>query len=329
MLFRISPFWWPFLGVASPILIPFLSIKNKKFKNNSNYASELNKERLNRAEPIDLPELEYLDLTILVEEKTEDGYLGDAGVSYFFRSNIGSLLFDVGFGPERPALAQNATKLRFNLDQVDSLVISHLHPDHMGGMQANRLKRVTLPKEIGEPSGQPCFLPSKAEADGFKCELIEKPRLLTAGIATTGPLARSLFFFGLTEEQALFANIKDKGLVIFTGCGHPTIELIVQMVRNLSHEDIYTIGGGLHFPVTGGRGNRAGIQFQTIVGTGKPVWQKITDEDLSSTISALNKAKPEKIFLSGHDSCDHSLKRMKAELKSETEVLKAGVTYRL
>ena len=204
MLFRISPFWWPFLGVASPILIPFLSIKNKKFKDNSNYASELNKERLNKAEPIDLPELEYLDLTILVEEKTEDGYLGDAGVSYFFRSNIGSLLFDVGFGPERPALAQNATKLRFNLDQVDSLVISHLHPDHMGGMQANRLKRVTLPKEIGEPSGQPCFLPSKAEAPRHyksgKCHLptwragLEAPILQYSSSIDRSPLPRKASF---------------------------------------------------------------------------------------------------------------------------------------
>jgi len=101
------------------------------------------------------------------------------------------------------------------------------------------------------------------------------------------------------------------------------------MVNRLSNEDIYAIGGGLHFPITGGRGNRAGIQFQTIIGTGKPVWQKITDNDLSNTIIALNDIKPKKIFLSGHDSCDHSLERMRQELVAETEVLKAGVTYHL
>jgi len=198
----------------------------------------------------------------------------------------------------------------------------------MGGLKASRSRRVAVPKELGMPKGQPCFLPDNAEADGFKCELIDSPRLLPGGIATTGPLARSLFFCGLTEEQSLFARLKGKGLVVFTGCGHPTIELIVQMVSRLSNERIYVIGGGLHFPVTGGRGNRAGIQFQTMIGTGKPVWQKITDDDLSSTITALNKFNPSKIFLSGHDSCDHSLTRMKSELKAETEVLKAGATYR-
>lgn len=328
MSFRISPLWWPFLGVASPIIVPFLIAKNRRFKKNLKLAGELNRDRIRQAEPFDVPELNFLELTVMVEEKAEESFLGDAGVSYLFRSDQGSLLYDVGFGPERPALAHNAAKLGIKLDQIDSLCISHLHPDHMGGLKASRAKRVTVPKELGMPKGQPCFLPDKADADGFKCELIDKRRLLTGGIATTGPLARSLFFFGLTEEQALLAHLKGKGLVIFTGCGHPTIELIVQMVRRLSKEPIYIIGGGLHFPITGGRGNRAGIQFQTVMGTGKPVWQRITDDDLSSTIIALNKFNPCKLFLSGHDSCDHSLTRMKHELKAETEVLRAGKTYR-
>ena len=134
--------------------------------------------------------------------------------------------------------------------------------------------------------------------------------------------------FGLTEEQALLARIKDKGLVVFTGCGHPTIEVVLEMVRRLSNEPLYVIGGGLHFPVTGGRGNRAGIQFQTIFGTGNPPWQQIVDEDLSRTIAAINSADPKRVYLSGHDTCDYSLDRMKKELNAETEVLKAGATYR-
>lgn len=76
---------------------------------------------------------------------------------------------------------------------------------------------------------KPCFIPDNAETNGFNTRVIKKPGVLPAGIATTGPLARSLFIFGYTEEQALVAGIKGKGLVIFTGCGHPTIELIVKM----------------------------------------------------------------------------------------------------
>ncbi len=124
------------------------------------------------------------------------------------------------------------------------------------------------------------------------------------------------------------ARLKNKGLVIFTGCGRPTIERIVEMVRRLSNDPVHAIGGGLHFPVTGGRGNRLGIQFQTIVGTGKPVWQRITDEDPSRTITALNRIHPDKVYLSAHDSCDYSLSRMTQELHADTHVLKAGGHYR-
>jgi 7,8-dihydropterin-6-yl-methyl-4-(beta-D-ribofuranosyl)aminobenzene 5'-phosphate synthase len=80
--------------------------------------------------------------------------------------------------------------------------------------------------------------------------------------------------------------------------------------------------------VTGARGSRAGIQFQTLIGTGKPPWQRIADEDLSRAITAINSASPKRVYLSGHDTCDHSLDRMKKELKAETEVLEAGATYR-
>ena len=123
------------------------------------------------------------------------------------------------------------------------------------------------------------------------------------------------------------ARIKGKGLVVFTGCGHPTIEVILKMVSRLSHEPIHAIGGGLHFPITDGRGNRAGIRFQTIIGTGKPPWQRIADKDLTRTISAINKTAPEKVFLSGHDICDHALGSMKKELKAESEILTAGKRY--
>ena len=65
-----------------------------------------------------------------------------------------------------------------------------------------------------------------------------------------------------------------------------------------------------------------------MLGTGKPPWRRITDDDLSQTIDFINQAGAKKVFLSGHDSCDHSLARMQRELKAETDILKAGATYR-
>ena len=328
MSFRISPVWWPVLAVASPVIVPWLLVRNRHFQEDRARATELNQERINQAEPLEMPELDFLEMTVLVEWKAKEGFTGDAGVSYLFKTELGSMLYDVGFGPTRPALTHNAAKIGFNLDQVDALTISHLHSDHMGGVPAQRSHRVTVPDELMSPELKPCFLPDRAEAKGFKAGLVERPQLLTAGIASTGPLARSLFIFGFTEEQALLARVKNKGLVVFTGCGHPTIEVVLEMVGRLSNEPLYAVGGGLHLPVTGGRGNRAGIQFQMMIGTGKPPWQRITDGDLSRTITAINSAGPKRVYLSGHDTCDYALDRMMRELDAETEVLKAGATYR-
>ena len=262
-----------------------------------------------------------------MEWNAKGGFIGDAGMSYLFKTDKGSMLFDVGFGPTRLSFPHNAEKLGFNLDQVDALTMPYLHGDHMGGMAAQRSRRVTVPEELMPTKPKPCYLPDNADAEGYNTRVIEKPGVLPSGIAITGPLARSLFIFGYTEEQALVTRIKGKGLVIFTGCSHPTIELIVKMVRCLSNEPIYAIGGGLHFPISNVRGNRAGFRFQTIIGTGKPIWQRITDKDLSSAISAINSTAPKKVFLSGHDICDHALGRMESELVAETKILTAGETY--
>jgi len=328
MSLRISPLWWPGLLLASPVIAPLMLIKNKRYRENLVLAESLNKERIGTAVSLDLPELDFLEITVLVEWMAEPGFINDAGVSYLFKTNLGSMLFDVGFGPSRPSFSHNAKKIGFHLDQVDALAISHFHCDHMGGLAAQRSRRVAVPAELMPGSAKPCFLPDRGDAPGFTTEVITAPRILGAGIGTTGPLARSLFIMGYTEEQSLVARIRNRGLVVFTGCGHPTIEVILSMASKLCDDPLYGIGGGLHFPVTDGRGNRLGIRFQTFLGTGKPPWCRILNSDLDSTIAVINKAAPKKVFLSGHDSCDSSLHRMETEFNAETLVLKAGRTYR-
>jgi 7,8-dihydropterin-6-yl-methyl-4-(beta-D-ribofuranosyl)aminobenzene 5'-phosphate synthase len=327
MSFRIAPLWWPLLTLSSPVAFPWLFARNRRFKENRFRAEESNDMRIKQAGILEIPVLEFLELTVVVEWFAKKGFMGDAAVSYLFKTDKGSLLLDIGFGASRPAFLHNASKLEFNLDQLDALAVSHLHADHMGGVAAQRSGKVLVPDELIPSTLKPCFLPDTAQVKGFVPHIIKKPGVLPSGIATTGPLARSLFLFGYTEEQALVARIKDRGLIVFTGCGHPTIEVILKMVKHLSSEPVYAIGGGLHFPITDGRGNRAGIRFQTIIGTGKPPWQRITDEDLGRTISVINKIAPRKVFLSGHDTCDHALGRMEKELDAECEILTAGETY--
>jgi len=324
---RIALPWWPLLAVASPILVPLLVLKNIRYRKNLQKVARINEDRINRAQPLALPDIDSLALTVLVEEKKLNGFLGEPGVSYLFKSERGSLLYDVGYGPERKTLGHNARKLGIGLDEIDALAISHLHPDHMGGMKASWKKTVAVSRELGEPSGQNCYLPDRAEAPGFNPVIVTDPQLLASGIGTTGPLSRSLFMLGYTEEQAIVAKLKGRGLVVFTGCGHPTIEVILRMVRKLSTDPIYAIGGGLHFPITAGRENIAGIHVEMLVGTGLPPWRRLTDDDLGRTIAAINDAAPKFVYLSAHDTCDHALRRFEDELNADAVVLQAGETY--
>jgi len=276
-----------------------------------------------------LPALERLELTAVVEQRCESGFEGDSGVSYLLRSDRGSLLLDVGFGAERPALLHNAGKLGLRLDDVDALCISHLHLDHMGGMKAQRARQVDVPASLGSPAGMPCFLPDVSTAPGFSAEVVAAPRMLAAGIASTGPLARSLFVMGFTEEQALVAHLEGKGLVVVTGCGHPTVERIMTMVRRISDEPLYALIGGLHFPLTASRGARAGIQLQMLLGTGVPPWARLTEADLEQAVEAIEVEQPARVLLSAHDSCDHALDLLDRKLSARVEVLSAGATYDL
>lgn len=329
MAFRLSPLWWPVLLVASPVVLPILALKNRRFRANRRRAEAFNRNRIQKAKPLDLPQVEFLELTVLVEQKTEKGFLRAPGVSYLLRTDKGSLLFDIAFGREHPALVRNIKKLGLDLGSLDALAISHLHGDHMGGLPARKLRRVAVPSELGIPQGIPCFLPDEAQTPGLVPVLVEGSTVLAGGIASTGPLARSLFFLDYTQEQSLVVNVRGKGLVVICGCGHPTVEVILQMVRAISREPLYAVVGGLHFPVTRSRAQSRGIELQMFMGTGKPPWQRINDEDLSHTIAVLNEAGFEKALLSGHDSCDHALARFQMELNAETRVLRAGAIYRV
>lgn len=289
----------------------------------------MNGERIEAAEWMELPALAFMELHVLVEYYHKDGFLGDAGVSYFIKTDRGSLLFDIGYGEKHPALGCNVKQSGIVLSEVDGLVISHLHPDHMGGMGASKKKRVALPARLGIPAATPCFVPQEATAEGLETSLVTRPQMLGAGVGTTGPLARSLFFFGYTEEQVLIAKLEDRGIVVITGCGHPGVEVILKMVRRLTDLPIYALVGGLHFPLTKSRHVKGGIQLQMLFGTGKPPWQRINDGELTQAIALINDAEIKKVLISAHDSCDHALSRMKEELVGDTTVLEAGETYTL
>ncbi|MCI0557641.1 MAG: MBL fold metallo-hydrolase, partial [Nitrososphaera sp.] len=49
------------------------------------------------------------------------------------------------------------------------------------------------------------------------------------------------------DDQAVVLNVKDKGLVVITGCGHAGIINTLNCAKELTGEDrIYAVVGGMH-----------------------------------------------------------------------------------
>lgn len=85
MRFRINPLWWPIGAVTSLLWLPWLASKARRFRAGMARASAMNDERIDRAQPLALPTLDWLEITVLVEYAASDGFVGDAGVSYLCR----------------------------------------------------------------------------------------------------------------------------------------------------------------------------------------------------------------------------------------------------
>ncbi|MBC7293085.1 MAG: hypothetical protein H5T84_03065 [Thermoleophilia bacterium] len=102
-----------------------------------------------------------------------------------------------------------------------------------------------------------------------------------------------------------------KGLVVIIGCGHPSLERLLERARQLVGAPLYAVIGGLHFPVTGSRVGKGG---QNIIGNGKLPWQRITKKEALQAADYLDRLGVEVVALSAHDSCDWTLELFRAKL---------------
>jgi 7,8-dihydropterin-6-yl-methyl-4-(beta-D-ribofuranosyl)aminobenzene 5'-phosphate synthase len=54
------------------------------------------------------------------------------------------------------------------------------------------------------------------------------------------------------DDQAIVANIRDKGLVILTGCGHAGVINTINYAKKITGVDkVYAVMGGFHLPADG------------------------------------------------------------------------------
>lgn len=268
------------------------------------------------------PELEgvgsvkHLSVLPLIDWFTcSENLTGEAGVSYLVRADGFNVLLDVGLnrhGEHPSPLLRNMSVLGVDVDELDAVFITHPHLDHLGGLEHQRNHSFSLSGEEVNLGGIPAYVPCPLRSATAECLISYAPRKIAPGVVTTGVIPRQLFFFGYTPEQSLAVRVEGKGVVLIIGCGHPTLQRIIERAEMLFDEPLYGVIGGLHYPVTDCRNKMLGIPLQMFMGTGKWPWDPVTRGEVDEAISVLKRRDPGIVAISPHDSCDWSLEEFRS-----------------
>jgi len=229
-----------------------------------------------------VPAVETLKLTVLVEDTagvSMPNLTARHGLSLLATMKsagvYSQILMDAGPPPD--IALQNARKLEVDLNKTNVIAISHGHYDHVGGL-IETLKHIdhSVPvvahpkafdqKFIYRPHLKfvgPEFDRSSLRGVGGMLLLSRSPVTLLSGVLTSGEIPRKTRFEQtrgfytvandrfvedpILDDQALFINLKDMGLVVIAGCAHAGIINTLKHARRVvGTSDIHAIVGGLH-----------------------------------------------------------------------------------
>lgn len=148
------------------------------------------------------------------------------GFSALIKTNHTSpILFDTG--NDGVALLYNMEKLGIAPELIGSIVISHAHSDHTGGLAG--ILEVNKHATIYLPASATGTIP------GRKVISVSQPLQISSDVFSIGELKNM--------EQSL-AIKTGRGIVVVTGCSHPGVGTILDAASSLG--EIYGITGGLH-----------------------------------------------------------------------------------
>lgn len=146
-----------------------------------------------------------------------------------------TILFDTG--GDGDILSKNMEMLGVNPEDIDVIVLSHIHGDHTDGLPSVLVKNSDVTVYVLQTF--PYSFKEDVKGYGADVVSVENPIRICENVYSTGLLSYPV------DEQSLIIRT-DKGLIVITGCAHPGIVRIVKKAKELFQEDVLFVMGGFH-----------------------------------------------------------------------------------
>lgn len=274
-----------------------------------------------------------MKIITLVDNRTQSENLEtEHGLSLYIETNNNKkILYDTG---QSDLFMRNAQKLGVDLNEIDMVVISHGHYDHIGGLipflKVNKTAKVYMNATIFDYE---YFSVKKGvkKMNGFSEKLMKyRERFVLLDKNTSfdnfwlitdikqtyaTPKGNSILYRQnkdgeeldqFTHELFLVVNTS-KGLCVLTGCGHNGVLNIVATVQTvIPHQQIQYLYGGFHLI------------------DGKDFVEVESIDELTNIASELTNLLPEAKFYTGHCTGEKAIKVLSEKMDGRLESFYMG-----
>ena len=160
-------------------------------------------------------------ITLIENTEGSCGCASKHGLSFYIETNHHTLLMDTG---PNSLLKENAETLGIDLKKVDTVILSHGHYDHGGGL--------------------PTFFSIDKELELFSNISLHYP-LFSTNLDLKEKTDSGFIQDTFSHEQCLVIHENGKD-ILFSGCAHHGMDNILERYHHLYHKDPHIVISGFH-----------------------------------------------------------------------------------